>query len=187
MGKICHCITTILDKIAKHNHTWHAGDASGGVNIGAPSMSHLIKENQERDQMMETMDTNIALFTNRLTKSESGKVLSGVDQFINDHVAEKEEEVHISTPDIEEMVVRQANEEKAEKVVVKFSKSLPLMQEPLHRSHNDALKEMLEFLLRTLMTSPYSIEEEITCTPDSANATPEAQVLLHQNLKPQPS
>ncbi|MCD7469163.1 hypothetical protein HAX54_008007 [Datura stramonium] len=147
MGKICNCITTILDKIAKHNHTWHAGDASGGVNIGAPSMSHLIKENQERDQMMETMDTNIALFTNRLTKSElekgnrggqnayciaittqSGKVLSGVDQFINDHVAEKEEEVHISTPDIEEMVVRQANEEKAEKVVVKFSKSLPLMQ-----------------------------------------------------------
>ncbi|MCD9643032.1 hypothetical protein HAX54_030136, partial [Datura stramonium] len=55
-------ITTILEKITKQNHTWHVGDHDAGVTIGASSISHLVKENQERDQMITTITTNIALY-----------------------------------------------------------------------------------------------------------------------------
>ncbi|MCE3215975.1 hypothetical protein HAX54_004241 [Datura stramonium] len=67
-------ITTILNNITKHNQSFHAGDASGSVNIDAPSVCHLIKENHERVQMMVTMEINISLLTKRLTESELKKM-----------------------------------------------------------------------------------------------------------------
>ncbi|MCE3052299.1 hypothetical protein HAX54_052155, partial [Datura stramonium] len=35
-------IAIILDRIAKHNHAWHGGDQSGGLDVVTPSLSHLI-------------------------------------------------------------------------------------------------------------------------------------------------
>ncbi|MCD7458972.1 hypothetical protein HAX54_039723 [Datura stramonium] len=49
------------------------GDNDGGVTIGAPSMSHIIKENHERYQLMANMETNIALLKKRLIENELRK------------------------------------------------------------------------------------------------------------------
>ncbi|MCD9559762.1 hypothetical protein HAX54_018011, partial [Datura stramonium] len=67
-------IAIILEKIAKHKYAWNGGDQGGGINIGTPSLSHLMKENQEHDQMLATMDTNIAILTKKLTESEAKKM-----------------------------------------------------------------------------------------------------------------
>ncbi|MCE3051569.1 hypothetical protein HAX54_050229 [Datura stramonium] len=48
MDKTFNGTFIILDKIANHNHVWHGGDQRGGINMGTPSLSHLVKENQER-------------------------------------------------------------------------------------------------------------------------------------------
>ncbi|MCE0480534.1 hypothetical protein HAX54_037475 [Datura stramonium] len=70
------------DQIEKNNHAWHGGDQSGRINVRAPSLSHLMKDNQERDQMMATMATNIALLTKKLIESEIKKV-HDIDETIN--------------------------------------------------------------------------------------------------------
>ncbi|MCE3216497.1 hypothetical protein HAX54_006693, partial [Datura stramonium] len=59
--------------IAKHNHAWHGGDKSGVLNMGAPSLSHLMKKNQDLDQMMVVMAINIALLTKKLTEAKVKK------------------------------------------------------------------------------------------------------------------
>ncbi|MCD7468852.1 hypothetical protein HAX54_007367 [Datura stramonium] len=74
MEKTFNKIAIILDKIAKHNYAWHGGDQSGGINVGTPSLSHLIKENQDHDQMMASMEINVALLIKKLTKFEVNKV-----------------------------------------------------------------------------------------------------------------
>ncbi|MCE0482138.1 hypothetical protein HAX54_040576 [Datura stramonium] len=50
MDKTFARITIILNKITKYNQARHAGDNGVGVPIGAPSINHMIKENQERDK-----------------------------------------------------------------------------------------------------------------------------------------
>ncbi|MCE0481004.1 hypothetical protein HAX54_038325, partial [Datura stramonium] len=67
MDKTYNRIATILDRIIKHNQAWHASDQSGGIHVGSPSMTHLMKENQEHDQLMTAMTTNITLLTMKLT------------------------------------------------------------------------------------------------------------------------
>ncbi|MCD7458820.1 hypothetical protein HAX54_039286, partial [Datura stramonium] len=42
----------IVDRIAKHSPAWHEGDQSGGLNVVTPSLSHLMNENQDLDQIM---------------------------------------------------------------------------------------------------------------------------------------
>ncbi|MCD7466774.1 hypothetical protein HAX54_003787, partial [Datura stramonium] len=74
MDKIFNWIAIILNWIAKHNHAWHNGEKSGGINVGTPSLSHLMKKNQDRDQMMAVIATNIALLTKKLTEFEVKKV-----------------------------------------------------------------------------------------------------------------
>ncbi|MCD7449343.1 hypothetical protein HAX54_051532, partial [Datura stramonium] len=69
MEKTFNRIAVILDKIEKHNHAWHGGDQSRGINVGTPSLSNLMKENQECDQMMATMATKITLLTKKLSES----------------------------------------------------------------------------------------------------------------------
>ncbi|MCE0482368.1 hypothetical protein HAX54_041056, partial [Datura stramonium] len=64
----------MVDRIAKNNQTWNRGDQSGGLNVGTPSLSHLMKEKKEHDQMMDTIATNLTLMTMRSTESEVKKV-----------------------------------------------------------------------------------------------------------------
>ncbi|MCE0481259.1 hypothetical protein HAX54_038855, partial [Datura stramonium] len=51
----------------------HGGDQSVGLNVGSPSLSHLMKKNQDHDQMMAAMETNIALLTKKLIEDEVKK------------------------------------------------------------------------------------------------------------------
>ncbi|XP_009629830.1 uncharacterized protein [Nicotiana tomentosiformis] len=57
MDKIFARVTQILDKIAKHNQAWHSEDTTGGIAYGTPSLTNMIKENQERDQMFTESQT----------------------------------------------------------------------------------------------------------------------------------
>ncbi|XP_019234345.1 PREDICTED: uncharacterized protein LOC109214845 [Nicotiana attenuata] len=67
-------ITQILDKMAKHNQAWHSVDTTGGIAYGTPSLTNMIKENQERDQVIAGLSTNVNVLTKMFTKSQSKKV-----------------------------------------------------------------------------------------------------------------
>ncbi|MCE0482058.1 hypothetical protein HAX54_040437, partial [Datura stramonium] len=57
-------ISIILERTAKHNQAWNDGDQSEGLNVGTPSLPHLMKENQ----MMIILATYLALLTKKLTE-----------------------------------------------------------------------------------------------------------------------
>ncbi|XP_019239894.1 PREDICTED: uncharacterized protein LOC109219880 [Nicotiana attenuata] len=59
MDKSFARVTQILDKMAKHNQAWHSEDTLGGIAYGSPSLTNLIKENQERDQIIAGLATNV--------------------------------------------------------------------------------------------------------------------------------
>ncbi|MCE3215490.1 hypothetical protein HAX54_002576, partial [Datura stramonium] len=48
----------------------HGRDQNKGINVGTLSLSHLIKENQDYDQMMVAMATKIVLLTKTLTEAK---------------------------------------------------------------------------------------------------------------------
>ncbi|MCD9645738.1 hypothetical protein HAX54_034914, partial [Datura stramonium] len=51
----------------------HGEDQSGGINFGALSLSHLMKENRDCDQMMAAMAINIVLLTKMLIEDKIKK------------------------------------------------------------------------------------------------------------------
>ncbi|XP_070025323.1 uncharacterized protein [Nicotiana sylvestris] len=74
MDKSFTRVTQILDKMAKHNQAWHSKDTTGGITYGSPSLSNMIKENQERDQVIAGLATNVNAVTKMFTKSQTKKV-----------------------------------------------------------------------------------------------------------------
>ncbi|MCD9559089.1 hypothetical protein HAX54_016821 [Datura stramonium] len=62
-----------MDRITKHNHAWRGGDQSGGINVGTPLLSQLMKENPDHDQIMASNATNIPILTKKLIKVEVKK------------------------------------------------------------------------------------------------------------------
>ncbi|XP_009591791.1 uncharacterized protein [Nicotiana tomentosiformis] len=74
MDKTFPRITKILDKMAEHNQAWHLEDTTGGIAYGTPSMTNMIKENQERDQVITGLATNINVLTKMFTESQTKKV-----------------------------------------------------------------------------------------------------------------
>ncbi|XP_019260355.1 PREDICTED: uncharacterized protein LOC109238374 [Nicotiana attenuata] len=74
MDKSFARVTQILDKMAKHNQAWHSEDTSGGVAYGSPSLTNLIKENQERDQIIAGLATNVNVLTKMFTENQTKKV-----------------------------------------------------------------------------------------------------------------
>ncbi|XP_070023119.1 uncharacterized protein [Nicotiana sylvestris] len=74
MDKSFARVTQILDKMAKHNQAWHSEDTTGGISYGSPSLSNLIKENQERDQVIAGLATNVNVLTKMFTENQTNKV-----------------------------------------------------------------------------------------------------------------
>ncbi|XP_019241300.1 PREDICTED: serum response factor homolog B-like [Nicotiana attenuata] len=74
MDKTFARITQILGKMAKHNHPWHSEDTTGGILFGTPSLTNMIKENQERDQVIVGLVTNVNVLTKMFTESQTIKV-----------------------------------------------------------------------------------------------------------------
>ncbi|XP_019263308.1 PREDICTED: uncharacterized protein LOC109241052 [Nicotiana attenuata] len=74
MDKSFARVTQILDKMAKHNQAWHSEDTSGGVAYGSPSLTNLIKENQERDQIIAGLATNVNVLTKMFAENQTKKV-----------------------------------------------------------------------------------------------------------------
>nr|XP_009790180.1 PREDICTED: uncharacterized protein LOC104237689 [Nicotiana sylvestris] len=74
MDKSFARVTQILDKMAKHNQAWHSEDTTGGISYGSPSLSNLIKENQERDQVISGLAKNVNVLTMMFTENQTKKV-----------------------------------------------------------------------------------------------------------------
>ncbi|XP_070002017.1 uncharacterized protein [Nicotiana sylvestris] len=74
MDKTFARITQILDKMAQHNQAWHLEDTTSGIEYGYPSLTTMIKENQERDQVIAGLATNVNVLTKMFTKSKMKKV-----------------------------------------------------------------------------------------------------------------
>ncbi|XP_070008563.1 uncharacterized protein [Nicotiana sylvestris] len=74
MDKSFTRVTQILDKMAKHNQAWHLEDTTGGIAYGSPSLTTMIKENQERDQVIVGLATNVNVLTKMFTESQTKKV-----------------------------------------------------------------------------------------------------------------
>nr|XP_009790384.1 PREDICTED: uncharacterized protein LOC104237851 [Nicotiana sylvestris] len=74
MDKSFARVTQILDKMAKHNQAWHSEDSTGGISYVFPSLSNLIKENQERDQVIVGLATNVNVLTKMFTENQTKKV-----------------------------------------------------------------------------------------------------------------
>ncbi|XP_019248467.1 PREDICTED: uncharacterized protein LOC109227724 [Nicotiana attenuata] len=74
MDKTFARITQILHKIAQHNQAWHSEDTTGGIAYGSPSLTNMIRENQERDQVIAGLATNVNVLTKMFTESQTKKV-----------------------------------------------------------------------------------------------------------------
>ncbi|XP_019259930.1 PREDICTED: uncharacterized protein LOC109237971 [Nicotiana attenuata] len=74
MDKTFTRVTQILDKMAQHNQAWHIEDTTGRIAYGSPSLTNLIKENQERDQLIAGLATNVNVLTKMFTESQTKKV-----------------------------------------------------------------------------------------------------------------
>ncbi|XP_070017685.1 uncharacterized protein [Nicotiana sylvestris] len=74
MDKTFARITQILDKMANHNQAWHSEDTTGGIAYGSPSLTTMIKENQERDQVIAGLATNVNVLTKIFIESQTKKV-----------------------------------------------------------------------------------------------------------------
>ncbi|XP_019246405.1 PREDICTED: uncharacterized protein LOC109226056 [Nicotiana attenuata] len=74
MDKTFTWVTQILDKMAQHNQAWHSEDTIGGIAYGSPSLTNLIKENQERDQLIAGLATNFNVLIKMFTESQTKKV-----------------------------------------------------------------------------------------------------------------
>ncbi|XP_009588638.2 uncharacterized protein [Nicotiana tomentosiformis] len=74
MDKTFARVTQILDKMVKHNQAWHSEDTTGGIAYGTPSLTNMIKENQERDQVITGLATNVNVLTKMFTESQTKKV-----------------------------------------------------------------------------------------------------------------
>ncbi|XP_070023219.1 uncharacterized protein [Nicotiana sylvestris] len=67
-------VTQILDKMAQHNQAWHSEDTKYGISYGSPSLTNMIKENQERDQVIAGLATNVNVLTKMFTESQTKKL-----------------------------------------------------------------------------------------------------------------
>nr|XP_016510198.1 PREDICTED: uncharacterized protein LOC107827561 [Nicotiana tabacum] len=60
--------------MAKHNQAWHSEDTTGGIAYRSTSLNTMIEENQERDQVIAGLATNVNVLTKMFTKSQTKKV-----------------------------------------------------------------------------------------------------------------
>ncbi|XP_019227294.1 PREDICTED: uncharacterized protein LOC109208620 [Nicotiana attenuata] len=74
MDKTFARITQILDKMAKHKKAWHSEETTGGIAYGTPSLNNMIKENQQRDQAIAGLATNVNVLTKMFTESQTKKM-----------------------------------------------------------------------------------------------------------------
>ncbi|XP_070002805.1 uncharacterized protein [Nicotiana sylvestris] len=73
MDKSFTRVTQILDKMAKHNQAWHSEDTTGGIAYGSPSLTTMIKENQERYQVIAGLATNVNVLTKMFNEIQTKK------------------------------------------------------------------------------------------------------------------
>nr|XP_016513749.1 PREDICTED: uncharacterized protein LOC107830639 [Nicotiana tabacum] len=83
--------------MVEHNQAWHLEDTTGGITYGTPSLTNMIKENQERDQIIAGLSTNINVLTKMFTESQTKQVnvVEDVQPILNE---DYEEANHVNNP-----------------------------------------------------------------------------------------
>ncbi|XP_075109195.1 uncharacterized protein LOC142180986 [Nicotiana tabacum] len=66
--------------MAKHNQAWHSEDTTCGIAYGYPSLTNMIKENQERDQVIAGLVINVNVLTKMFIESQTKKVLQNQER-----------------------------------------------------------------------------------------------------------
>ncbi|XP_019259623.1 PREDICTED: uncharacterized protein LOC109237724 [Nicotiana attenuata] len=59
--------------MAQHNQAWQSEDRTSGIAYGSPSLTNLIKENQERDQVIVGLASNVNVLTKMFAESQTKK------------------------------------------------------------------------------------------------------------------
>ncbi|XP_019266602.1 PREDICTED: uncharacterized protein LOC109244031 [Nicotiana attenuata] len=67
-------VTQILDKMVQHNQAFTQRTPQYGIAYGTPSLTNMVKENQERDQVIAGLATNANVLTKMFIKSQMKKV-----------------------------------------------------------------------------------------------------------------
>ncbi|XP_019266419.1 PREDICTED: uncharacterized protein LOC109243865 [Nicotiana attenuata] len=97
MDKSFARVTQILDKMSNHNQAWHSEDTTGGITYGSPSLNNMLKKNQERDQVIAGLATNVNVLTKMFTANQTKKVnaVEDVQPILDENF---EEEYYINNP-----------------------------------------------------------------------------------------
>nr|XP_009615999.1 uncharacterized protein LOC104108623 [Nicotiana tomentosiformis] len=97
MDKTFARVTQILDKMAEHNQASHSEDTMSGIAYGTPSLTKMIKRNQEGDQVIARLATNVNVLTKMFTESQTKKVnvVEDLQPMSNE---EYEEENYVNNP-----------------------------------------------------------------------------------------
>nr|XP_016438850.1 PREDICTED: uncharacterized protein LOC107764762 [Nicotiana tabacum] len=74
MDKTFARVTQILDKMAEHNQAWHSEDTTSEIAYGTPSLTNMIKENQERDQVIAGLAKNVNVLMKMYIEAKQKKV-----------------------------------------------------------------------------------------------------------------
>ncbi|XP_070054892.1 uncharacterized protein [Nicotiana tomentosiformis] len=74
MDKTFVRVTQILYKMAEHNKAWHSKDTTGGIAYSSPSLTNMIKKNQERDQVIAGLSINVNVLAKMFTESQTKNV-----------------------------------------------------------------------------------------------------------------
>ncbi|XP_070031677.1 uncharacterized protein [Nicotiana tomentosiformis] len=134
MDKTFARITQILDKMAEHNKAWHSEDTMGGITYGTPSLTSMIKENQERDQIIVGLATNVNVLTKMFTESQTKKenikdnLTKVQDNNTNGGLTRKGKATN--NGEMTKVKIQEVNNEKVKEKVIKAPKTLAPIPRP---------------------------------------------------------
>ncbi|XP_075080104.1 uncharacterized protein LOC142165453 [Nicotiana tabacum] len=142
MDKTFARITQILDKMVKHNQVWNSEDTTSGIAYGTPSLTNMIKENQERDQVIAGLATNANMLTKMFIEIQTKKVnvvedvqpLSNEDyeeaNYVNNSQGGYQRQQYQAKKVLEELKVQEVNREEVKEKVKETPKTLPPIPRP---------------------------------------------------------
>ncbi|XP_070019645.1 uncharacterized protein [Nicotiana sylvestris] len=152
--------------MAKHNQGWHSEDTTCGIAYGSPSLTTMIKENQERDQVIAGLATNVNVLTKTFTESQTKKVnVVEYVQPISNEDFEEADYVNNSQGGYQrqQYQVQEENREEVKEKVKETPKTLPPIPRPpppfpqrLARKVDDSkLEKFYEILKQLLVNIPF--------------------------------
>nr|XP_016502444.1 PREDICTED: uncharacterized protein LOC107820642 [Nicotiana tabacum] len=164
--------------MAEHNQDWHLEDSMGGIAYGTPSLTNMIKENQERDQICnpcqmritkkQIMSTTLKVVNKDYpTKVQDNKTSGGLTRkgkAINSVEAQVEVPIAVEAERLpKEVKVQEVNREEVKEKVKETPKALaPIPRPPppfphilARRVDDSKLEKFYDILKQLLVNIPF--------------------------------